>query len=76
MNSRATEVVLASVPDREDLVAKIWIEGSQLAEVRRDGHEFLVEVYPHSSGAIWHLRHCDLIDLLNAAKQKIAGAIE
>lgn len=40
------KVQVASVSDRERLVAELWLNDVQLAEVSREGDRFEVEVYP------------------------------
>ncbi|MBI2685529.1 MAG: hypothetical protein HYX27_04370 [Acidobacteria bacterium] len=46
------EVIVASVPDRDQVVAEIWLEGKQLAEVRRANDGFLAEIYPQQPAAL------------------------
>lgn len=59
------EIILASVPDRDDLVAEIWRGDAQFAEVRRDVERFLVEVYKNPNDLKWTFEHSELIGALN-----------
>jgi hypothetical protein len=43
------QIVIASLPDRERVVAEIWCSSYQLAELRDDGGEVAVEILPHPS---------------------------
>lgn len=40
------EVIIASVPDRENVVAEIWYEQKMLAEVSNEDGNVEVELYP------------------------------
>jgi hypothetical protein len=78
-------VVIASVPDRERVVAEIWIGECQFAELeiwigecqfaelRSEGEELLVEVYPHPRLPSWELPYQDLMELLVGAKTRLLG---
>jgi hypothetical protein len=67
------EIVLASSPDRDDLVAEIWVGTSQLGEARIEGNTVVVDIFRHPNAPRWTLLHSDLIALLTAAKQKLTG---
>ena len=40
------EIIIASVPDRENVVAEIWHEQMMLAEVNNENGIFEVDLYP------------------------------
>ena len=67
-------VVIASVPDRERVVAEIWCGECQLAELRSVGDELVVELYPHPRVPSWEMRFEDLLDLLTVARQRLDSA--
>lgn len=48
------KVEIASVPDRDDLVAEIWQEDEMVAEIQRtpDGR-FVLELYPSPNQRPW-----------------------
>ena len=69
------EIILASVPDRDDLVAEIWRGDAQFAEVRLDVEQFLVEVYKNPNDLKWTFDHSELVGALNAAKSRLGGAV-
>lgn len=70
------EILLASVPDRDDLVAEVWHDDAQFAEVRREGDYFLVEVYPNPKGKLWTFKYPELIRALNAAEGMLRGRVD
>lgn len=47
-------IEIASVPDRDELVAEIWHGDEMVAEMQSDDKEgFVLEIYPRESGAPW-----------------------
>ena len=42
-------IELVSVPDRDDLVAEVWLGQYLLAELRQEGGHVRVQLYPDSS---------------------------
>lgn len=54
------KVELVSVPDRDDRVAEVWLGQSLLAELRHEGGQVRVQLYPASSGQAWDLCLADL----------------
>jgi hypothetical protein len=67
-------VELASVPDREEVVAEIWAGTHQFAEIRRDGNEFVVQVFPPAEEGGWDLSFEQLVNALTKAQARLAGA--
>lgn len=57
-------IELASVPDRDDLIAEIWHEDEMVAEIQRvpDGR-FVLELYPSPNQKPWSF---DLEDWMTA----------
>jgi|JI102314A1RNA_FD_contig_21_16220032_length_331_multi_3_in_0_out_0_1 hypothetical protein len=75
MMSNGFEIILASVPDRDDLVAEIWRGDSQFAEVRREEERFFVELYPNPKDLAWIFEHSELIEALNAAERRLRDTV-
>ena len=48
-------IQIASVPDRDELVAEIWEADDLLAEVCIQGALPLIEIYPRRDRAPWRL---------------------
>jgi hypothetical protein len=66
-------VNIASVPDRDDVVAEIWHGQEMMAEVSRvEAGCYIVELYPRPNGKVWEVEYDDLIRVLNSAKERLA----
>ena len=66
-------IELVSVPDRDDLVAEVWLGRALLAELRQEGGQVRVQLYPDSSGQPWDLPVADLCSALAKASAKLSG---
>jgi hypothetical protein len=42
------EILITSVPDREKLVAEIWLSDEMIAEINQDGESLEIEFYPNN----------------------------
>ncbi len=62
-----------SVPDRDDLVAEVRLGRALLAELRQEGGQVRVQLYPDSSGQPWDLPVADLCSALAKASAKLGG---
>lgn len=60
-------IQVASVPDREELVAELWLGDVQLAEVSREHAQFNVEVYASRTS----IQLDDYIQALARAKEEL-----
>jgi hypothetical protein len=66
------KVLITSPPDREHLVAEIWADDCQLAEVSQEGNFQLLEVYPRPQGGAWRIAFDELLETMNQAKVRLA----
>jgi hypothetical protein len=66
-------ILIAGVPDRDSVVAEIWVRKERFAEVHQDRDALRVEIYCSRSGTAWDIAYDDLIHLLAAARHKLAG---
>lgn len=64
-------IQLASVPDRDSLVAEIWIGDNQLAELYEVEGRISLEIYPNLTGESLIFDLDDLINKLLLAKSKL-----
>jgi len=65
-------ITIASPPDRDDLVAELWLGKDLLAEVAQDAENgFRVELYPAPGKAPWSIRVADLTAALEQATQRL-----
>jgi hypothetical protein len=73
---RELRIVIASVADRDELVAEIWTVDNMLAEIRRVDGELRVELYPDPAGRAWDVSLDDLFYALETAKLRLTTLIE
>ena len=69
-------ITLASVPDRDSLVAELWCGDTQLAELFQDGEKFLLEFYAPPHGTLLQLPYDDVLQALILAKQRLTVEVE
>lgn len=67
-------VEIASVPDREGVVAELWAGGHQSAEIRHDGGAFVVQVFAPPHDSVWELSVEQIIDGLKRARERLEAA--
>lgn len=59
---------LASLPDRDSVVAEVWRGKHLLAELRREGDALRLQLYPRPNGAPWDVPHPDFVQALMHAQ--------
>jgi hypothetical protein len=64
-------VTIASVPDRETLVAELWSENELWGELSLEQGELKLEIYPPPNGQTWNLKYEELIDTIQQAKKEL-----
>lgn len=72
MDSNEIKISISSHPDRNFLVAEIFIGSEQIAEINREGKKVEIEIYSRKSGEAWKIDYEDLIDALQEARQKLS----
>jgi hypothetical protein len=66
--------LIASPPDRENLVFEIWLESHQLAEVSLEpGKSVEIEIYPPTDGEKWSLELGEFMSILDKACEVLHG---
>lgn len=71
MSTTKYEISIASVPDRDYVVAEIWVEDNLFAEIRREDTGTFIEVYPHPTGQPWSLECDRLSSILSEANARL-----
>jgi hypothetical protein len=64
-------ITIASLPDRENLVAELWLGDVQWGEINQEGGSFTLEVYPHQSGKPWAFEVNEVIKQIEQAKSRL-----
>ena len=67
-------VELASVPDRDDVVAEVWFDGELFAELRHDTGVVRLQLYDAPSGGRWDLPHDDVVAALRNARERLGAS--
>ena len=70
---KSLSLQIASLPDREKVVAEIWLKDVQVAEVsNEDGRGLMIEIYPAPANAkSWAFEFGEFIDVLKKAAEGI-----
>ena len=71
--SEKMRICISSPPDRELLVAEIFLGDEQWAELNQEGNKLCLEMYPKRSGGYWLLDFKDAVDILVEAKRRLVG---
>ncbi len=64
-------ITVASLPDRERLVAEILYEGVQWAEISQEADELVVQFYSHPRQEFWEFPLDRVLNILEQAKEKL-----
>lgn len=64
-------ITIASLPDRENLVAELWFGNMQWGEINQEGGSLTLEVYPQQSGKPWVFELNEVIKQVEQAKSRL-----
>lgn len=73
MAQNKLEISIASPSDREKLVAEIFFDKEQFAELNQENGILTLEFYPRKDGEFWRLDFDQAINSLVEARQKLIG---
>lgn len=62
-------ITVASLPDREHLVAEILYEGIQWAEISQETGELIIQFYSHPRKKYWEFPIDEALKVLEQAKK-------
>lgn len=71
--TRKMEIEIASPPDREKLVANIFFDNEQWAELNQEEGVLELELYPRRDGMFWQLSLEDVLKALDEAKRRLTS---
>ena len=76
MTDSATKmsVDIASPPDREKLVAEIFYDHEQWAEIHQETGSLMLELYPRRDGKPWEFSFDEALKTLRHAERRLIGA--
>jgi hypothetical protein len=64
-------ITVASLPDRENLVAEITYNNIEWAEISQENQEMVVQFYPHPGKAFWEFPLNEALLVLEKAKKRL-----
>lgn len=73
MNTKKFSIRIASVSDREKLIAEIYYDNDQWAEISQEEEIPLVAFFSPSSGKYWEFPLEEALEALEQAKRKLLG---
>lgn len=69
------EVILASPPDREKLVAQLSVANEMWAEINSESGQFEAEIYPRRDGKPWVFALQSALEAINRATKRLLGKL-
>lgn len=66
-------VLIAGIPDRDDLIAELWCGDLLWAELSREHDAFVLTVYPRPDHTPWLLPFDDVRAVLVQAQRALVG---
>jgi hypothetical protein len=61
-------ITIASLPDRENLVAEISYKNNQFAEISQETNELIIQFYPHPQKKYWEFSYNEIIEIIDKAR--------
>jgi len=74
MNSSRFRISISSPPDRELLVAEVFFDDVQWAELNQESGALKLELYPRPDSQPWVFDLEEALQTLQAARIKLVGA--
>ena len=65
-------IEITSPPDRENLVAEIWLGNQMIAEINQENENLGLEIFADENGKL-ELCYNDFYEALKKAKEKLVG---
>jgi hypothetical protein len=66
-------ICISSPPDRDNLVAEIFFDDAQWAEINQEHSILEIEFYPRPDGEPWRINFLNAIQALDEAKKQLLG---
>jgi len=73
MNSLNFRISISSPPDRERLVAEVFADNAQWAELNQESANLTLELYPRQDGQPWVFDFEQALRVLQEAKERLLG---
>ena len=69
------EILIASLPYRERLVAEIYYDNMYWVQISQEDEELLVQFYPHPTEKCWAFPLEEALKVLAQARNKLLGRV-
>ena len=63
--------IIADLPDREELVAELWLDHEEWGEISKENGEVVLELYPRGDGEPWRFPSEEAERLINLARRDL-----
>jgi hypothetical protein len=67
------EIIIASLPHRERLVAEIYYDNMNWVQISQEEGELVLHFYPHPLQKCWEFSYDKALEILEDAKKKLIG---
>ncbi len=64
------EILIADLPDRENLVAEIYYDNMYWVEISKEGEEVMIQFYSHPRQKYWEFSLEEALAALEKAKKR------
>lgn len=67
------EIIIASLPHRERLVAEIYYNNMYWVQISQEKEDLVIQFYPHPTEKFWEFSCEQALQILEQAKNKLLG---
>ena len=64
------DISIASLPDKENLVAEIFYENVQWVQISQETDKMIIQFYPHTKKDYWEFPLDEALEVLERAKKR------
>ncbi len=68
-------ITVASLPDRENLVAEISYDGFQFAEISQETGQLVIQFYRHPKKEYWEFSYNEILEIIEKAKKRLVEVV-
>lgn len=65
------EIIIASLPDKENVVAEIYYRNKYWAQISQESGQCILKLYSDPDGQKWEFEFEEAMNILNKAKEKL-----
>lgn len=77
MNEKMIEALVASPPERDELVVQLFLkDGGQWGEIFREDSRWWIELYQQPDGQSWRLDADEVLKVIDLSLQELKSRLE